>query len=162
MTDATRYFEDVNEGDLLAFGPYLVDREEVLDFARRYDPQPFHLDEEAAAKTHFGRLAASGWQTMAIYMRMLLSAVENAPGKHAGLGAIGVDELRWLKPVFPGDVLRGESVILEKTPSRSRPEMGVVRSQVTLFNQESQPVLKMQPIVMVRTRPKLEGELRPS
>jgi len=134
-----QYFEDIEVGSTARFGDYAVTREEVIAFAEKYDPQPFHLSDEAAAKTHFGRLAASGWHTNAMTMAMLVAHYQADP--IASLGAAGVDELRWLKPVFPGDVLRCETEVLEARASQSRPEMGIVRSRVTTFNQKDEPVL---------------------
>ena len=102
-----QFYEDIAIGHKQAFGRYEVTREEVIDFASKYDPQPFHLDDEAAAQTHFGRISASGWHTCAMTMSML---VENlTKHKQAGLGSPGVDQLRWKKPVYPGDTLRCES-----------------------------------------------------
>ncbi len=98
-----KFFEDISVGDETEFGHYDVTREEVLEFARKYDPQPFHLSDEAAAKTHFGRIAASGWHTCAMTMAVIARFV--VEDRQAGLGAPGVDELRWLKPVYPGDRL---------------------------------------------------------
>jgi acyl dehydratase len=98
------YFEDIVPGSKSAFGRYVVTRGEVVEFASKYDPQPFHLSDEAAAETYFGRLSASGWHTAAMMMRMLvdnMSAIQQA-----GLGSPGLDELRWLTPVYPGDILR--------------------------------------------------------
>ena len=132
-------FDDIQPGDRASFGRYEVTRDEVLDFARKYDPQPFHLSDEAAAKTHFGRLAASGWHTNAMTMAMLVA--HHAEEPIASLCAAGIDELRWLKPVFPGDVLRCETEVLEARASQSRPEMGIVRSRMTTFNQNDEPVL---------------------
>lgn len=134
-----RFFDDIQPGDRASFGRYDVTREEVLEFARKYDPQPFHLSDEAAAKTHFGRLAASGWHTNAMTMAMLVAHYQENP--IASLGAAGVDELRWLKPVYPGDVLRCETEVLEARASQSRPNMGIVRSKLTSFNQNDEPVL---------------------
>jgi acyl dehydratase len=133
------YFEDLVVGRKARFGRYEVTREEVLDFARKYDPQPFHLSDEAAAKTHFGRIAASGWHTCAMVMAMLVEHMKDAP--QAGLGGVGIDELRWLKPVFPGDVLSCETELIDKTRSRSRPNMGSGRIRVTALNQHDQPVM---------------------
>jgi len=146
-----KYLEDLAAGQTASFGAYHVTREEVLEFARKYDAQPFHLSDEAAAQTHFGRLAASGWHTCAMTMAML---VENlGKDRQAGLGSPGVDELRWLKPVFPGDTLRVETEIVEVTPSRSKPGIGSFRSNVTVFNQEDAPVLRFTSIVLMRRRP---------
>ena len=126
------YFEDLEPGSTAKFGRYEVTREEVIDFATKYDPQPFHLSDEAAAQTHFGRISASGWHTCAMVMRMMVDNITER--RQAGLGSPGLDELRWLKPVYPGDTLRVETTLLDKTPSRSRPEMGSFRSQVKVFN----------------------------
>ena len=95
----------------------------MLEFARKYDPQPFHLVDEAAAKTHFGRVAASGWHTGAMAMAVIARKVVNE--EQAGLGSPGIDELRWIKPVYPGDTLHVRGKIIEKTPSaQSKPDMG--------------------------------------
>jgi acyl dehydratase len=145
------YFEDIQVGERRSFGQYQVTREEVLAFAERYDPQPFHLSDEAAAQTHFGRIAASGWHTCAMTMAMFVAYMKDHP--QASLGAAGVDELRWLKPVYPGDMLRAESEVLEKRASASRPEMGSVRSRMTTFNQHDEPVLRFVALGLVRRRP---------
>lgn len=145
------YFEDLEVGAIQRFGRYAVTREEVLEFARKYDPQPFHLSDEAAAQTHFGRLAASGWHTCAMTMAMLVENMGDGP--QAGLGSPGVDELRWLKPVHPGDTLSVASEIVDKTPSRSKPEIGSFRSRVTVSNQHGEPVLTFTSIVLIRRRP---------
>lgn len=146
-----KYFEDIEIGSRTSFGRYEVTREEVIEFASKYDPQPFHLSDEAAAQTYFGRLSASGWHSCAMTMRML---VENMKGeKSAGLGSPGVDEIRWLRPVYPGDTLRVETEIVDKTPSKSRPDMGSFRSLVTIFNQDDEPVMTMKSIGLIRKRP---------
>lgn len=146
-----QYFEDIEVGATSSFGRYEVKREEVIEFASKYDPQPFHLSDEAAATTHFGRLSASGWQTCAMTMSMV---VENLKAhKQAGLGSPGVDELRWLKPVYPGDILRCETVVLDKRASQSRPEMGSYRSKMTVINQNDVPVMTFTSIGLIRTRP---------
>ena len=140
-----QFYEDLAVGQKQAFGRYEVTREEVIEFASKYDPQPFHLDDEAAAATHFGRLSASGWHTCAMTMAML---VENLKAnRQAGLGSPGIDQLRWKKPVFPGDTLRCESVVIEKRRSGSRPEMGIFKSSLTVFNQNDEPVWKWCPMV---------------
>ena len=146
-----QYLEDLEVGSIQRFGSYQVTREEVLAFAAKYDPQPFHLSDEAAAQTHFGRLAASGWHTCAMTMAMIVENLERT--EQAGLGSPGVDELRWLKPVFPGDTLRCESELLEATPSRSKPDIGSFRSRMTVFNQHDEPVLRFTSIVLIRRRP---------
>jgi acyl dehydratase len=146
------YFEDLEVGKETEFGRYEVTREEVLEFARKYDPQPFHLSDEAAAKTHFGRLAASGWHTCAMTMAVIARRVMDE--EQAGLGSPGVDELRWLRPVYPGDTLTVRGRILEKTPSRSKPEIGSFRTQTEVTNQEGVPVMRFTSIVLIRRRPK--------
>ncbi|MEP7348818.1 MAG: MaoC family dehydratase [Sphingorhabdus sp.] len=145
-----QYFEDIIVGTKSQFGRYEVTREEVIEFAQKYDPQPFHLNDEAAAKTHFGRVAASGWHTTAMTMAMV---VENFTATRlAGLGSPGVDELRWRKPVYPGDTLRCESEIADKRHSVSRPEMGSFRSQVQVFNQHDEVVMSFTSIGLISVR----------
>jgi acyl dehydratase len=145
-----RCFEDVEVGSIARFGDYPVTRDEVIDFARRYDPQPFHLSDEAAAETHFGRLSASGWHTCAMTMAMIVENLERH--REAGLGSPGIDELRWLKPVHPGDRLRCEGEVLDKRRSASKPGMGLYRSRMTVFNQDDVAVMSFISNVMIRTR----------
>ncbi|NML12151.1 MaoC family dehydratase [Sphingobium sp. AR-3-1] len=148
------YFEDIAIGDGFDFGPLTVSREETVAFAAEFDPQPFHLSDEAAAQTHFGTLSASGWHTTALFMKMFVAEMQRQPGRQAAsLGAMGVDELRWLRPLRPGDTLHGRSEVIDKKASQSRPEMGIVRSKVAILNQDDKPVLTMIPIAMWRTRP---------
>jgi acyl dehydratase len=148
--EGLQHFEDLKVGTRSAFGRYEVTREEVLEFARKYDPQPFHLDDDAAAKTHFGRLSASGWHTCAMMMRMLVDNMANV--RQAGLGSPGQDELRWHRPVYPGDVLRVETEIVDKRRSQSRPEMGIFRSNVQVFNQHDQVVMSMKSNGLIKVR----------
>ena len=143
------YLEDIQPGQRAAFGSYQVTREDVLAFAAKYDPQPFHLSDEGAQGTHFGRLAASGWHTTAMTMAMVVANMGDSEGS---LGAAGIDELRWLKPVYPGDTLRCETEVLEVTPSRSRPNMGSVRTRLTVLNQHNDPVMRFISIGLVRRR----------
>lgn len=145
------YFEDITPGSKSSFGRYEVTREEVIAFASKYDPQPFHLSDEAAAETYFGRLSASGWHTAAMMMRMLVDNMSDI--QQAGLGSPGIDELRWLKPVYPGDILRVETEILDKRPSRSRADMGSFRSRATIFNQDDIAVMTAVSIGLIRRRP---------
>ncbi len=145
-----RYYEDVEVGGTASFGSYTVTRDEVIDFARRYDPQPFHLSDEAAAATHFGRLSASGWHSCAMTMAMIVENLERHG--EAGLGSPGIDELRWLTPVYPGDRLRCESEVLDKRRSVSRPGMGLYRSRMTVFNQDDVAVMRFVSNSMIRTR----------
>ena len=148
-----RYWDDIAVGDTAAFGRYEVTHDEVIDFARKFDPQPFHLSDEAAAKTHFGRLAASGWHTTAMTMAMNVAYQQGEAGESAGLGAAGIDELRWLKPVYPGDVLRCETRVEETRESHSRPDIGSVRSRMTVFNQDDVAVMSFVGIGLYRRRP---------
>lgn len=145
------YFEDLVVGEETLLGHYDVTREEVLEFARKYDPQPFHLSDEAAANTHFGRLAASGWHTTAMTMAVIVRAMGDEP--QASLGSPGVDELRWLKPVYPGDRLTMRGTIIDKTPSRSKPDLGSFRSAVRVTNQDGIDVLRFTSIVLIKRRP---------
>lgn len=135
------HYEDLVVGETERFGAYAVTREEVIEFASKYDPQPFHLSDDAAAQTYFGKLSASGWHTAAMTMRMM---VDNFTEKRrASLGSPGIDELRWLKPVYPGDTLSVESELVEKRSSKSRPEMGIMRARSTTFNQHGDAVMTL-------------------
>jgi acyl dehydratase len=145
------YFEDLETGAETHFGSYHVTREEVLEFARKYDPQPFHLSDEEAAKTHFGRIAASGWHTCAMTMAVIARYV--VAEEQAGLGSPGIDELRWRAPVFPGDTLHVRGKIVDKTPSRSKPEIGSFRTETIVTNQDGRPVLTFTSIVLIRRKP---------
>jgi len=146
-----QYFEDIIVGATASFGRYAVTRDEVTAFAAKYDPQPFHLSDEAAAQTHFGRLSASGWHTCAMVMAMV---VENLKAnRQAGLGSPGIDTLKWLKPVYPGDVLRCETEVLEKRVSASRPDMGIYKSLMRVFNQDDVMVMTFVSNGLVQTRP---------
>jgi acyl dehydratase len=145
------YFEDLKVGAETYFGSYDVTREEVLEFARKYDPQPFHLSDEEAAKTHFGRIAASGWHSAAMTMAVIARHV--VEDGQAGLGSPGIDELRWKKPVYPGDTLHVRGEILEKTPSRSRPEIGSFKTRTVVTNQDNEVVMTFISIVLIRRRP---------
>ena len=149
--DGLIYFEDIALGSETVFGHYDVTREEVLEFARKYDPQPFHLSDEEAAKTHFGRIAASGWHTCAMTMAVIARKVVET--RQAGLGSPGVDELRWLKPVYPGDRLTVTGTVVETTPSRSKPHIGTIRTQTVVTNQDDVPVMRFTSIVMMLRRP---------
>ena len=144
------YFEDLELGRETEYGSYHVTREEVLEFARKYDPQPFHLSDEAAAKTHFGRLAASGWHTCAMTMRMMCDAYLL---DSASLGSPGIDSRRWLKPVYPGDTLHVRMTVLQARPMASRPTVGLVQSGWEVMNQHGEPVLAMEGWGMFRRRP---------
>ncbi|MFC4291378.1 MaoC family dehydratase [Sphingorhabdus arenilitoris] len=144
------YWEDIEIGKVSRFGSYPVTREEVIDFASKYDPQPFHLDDTAAAATHFGRLSASGWHTAAMAMRMMVDNMkENA---QAGLGSPGLDRLQWKKPVYPGDTLRCESEVLSKRRSKNRPEMGIFKGVTRVYNQHDELVMEMESNGLIQVR----------
>jgi len=146
-----RYFEDLEVGAETYFGSYDVTRDEILEFARKYDPQPFHLSDEEAAKTHFGRIAASGWHTCAMTMAVIARHVVD--DEQAGLGSPGIDELRWRRPVYPGDTLHVRGTIVDRTPSRSKPHMGSFRTEMIVTNQNDQAVMTFTSIVLIRRRP---------
>ena len=144
------WLEDIRVGDTARFGHHVVEREEVIAFAARYDPQPFHLSDEAAAATHFGRLSASGWHTASLTMAMIVAHYRDTGFQ--SLGSPGIDELRWLRPVYPGDTLRCETEVLDVRRSASRPEMGLIVSLLTVFNQDDVAVMRFRPTVMIRAR----------
>ncbi|AVZ39372.1 MULTISPECIES: MaoC family dehydratase [unclassified Dietzia] len=144
-----RYLEDYREGRIYRFGEESVDAEEIVEFARRYDPQSIHTDPEAAADGPFGGLIASGWQTAALMMRLF---ADNYLTAVASLASPGIDELRWVRPLRPGDTL---TLICETTgvrPSRSKPDRGVLTTDVTLVNQDGDPVLTATALNMVARR----------
>ena len=145
-----QFYEDLVVGEVHRFGAYAVTREEVMAFAARYDPQPFHLDDAAAAATHFGRLSASGWHTCAMTMSLLVERHRHSG--HQGLGSPGVDDLRWLRPVYPGDTLSVETEILEKRRSATKPDRGIFRTATRVFNQDGIMVMSMTSRAMIRTR----------
>ena len=144
------YYEDIEIGRSQTFGRYEVTREEVMDFASKYDPQPFHLDDDAAAQTHFGRLSASGWHTCAMTMAMMVENMKTH--QQASLGSPGIDNLRWKKPVYPGDILTCESEVLEKRRSKSRPDMGLFKSRNVTKNQDGDVVLEMVSNGLIKVR----------
>lgn len=143
------YWEDFAVGSVKEFGAMPVDRDGVVEFASRFDPQPFHTDEAAARESLFGGLCASGWHTCSMAMRMMC---DEYLLESASLGSPGIDELRWLRPVFPGDTLRMRVEVLAARPMASRPGVGLVQSRWTLLNQQGDPVLTMQGWNMFRRR----------
>ncbi len=145
-----RYFEDYREGEVLECGPVIVEREEVMAFARRYDPQAFHVDPAAATQSVFGGLIASGWHTAALMMRLL---VDNYISHVASLSSPGVDELRWLAPVRPGDALSVRARVVEARASRSKPDRGVLRTQIEVLNQENTVVMSLLATNLIACRP---------
>jgi acyl dehydratase len=146
---SVRFFEDLTVGQKFASPTLPVDAWAITAFAAEFDPQPFHLDDEAARRTMFGGLAASGWHTAALTMRLCVASDFQPAGGIVGIGG----ELSWLKPVRPGDELRVECEILELRPSRSRPRQGVVKIRVTTLNQNDETVQIFSPILFVDRRP---------
>jgi acyl dehydratase len=144
-----RFFEDFAVGQTFVSPTITVTAERIKAFARDFDPQPFHLDEEAARGSLFGRLVASGWHTAAITMRLIVDSDLRPAGGTIGAGT---DELRWPNPVYPGDVLRVEGEVVETRPLRSRAELGLVRMRSTTYNQARQPVQIFTPALMVQKR----------
>lgn len=135
-----RYFEDYVPGATYEFGDIEVTEAEIVEFARRYDPQDFHTDPVAAAKSPFGGLIASGWLTTALMMRLFS---DHYLSKNASLSSPGIDELRWKKPVRPGDRLRVRVTVVEARPSQSKPDRGMVRSSIEVLNQEGEIVMSL-------------------
>ncbi|MFC6838496.1 MaoC family dehydratase [Halomarina ordinaria] len=147
-----QYYEDIEVGDVTECGSRTVTKAEIIDFATQYDPQSFHVDEEAAADSPYGGLIASGWHTAALCMRQL---VDGVLGEQAGMGALGVDELRWYRPVQPGDTISVTSEVLEKRPSESDASRGHVTSKLTGYNQDGDEVISWVGLGLVKRR---EGE----
>jgi acyl dehydratase len=131
------YLEDFAVGQVFRAGPLRIDKDDITRFAREFDPQPFHLDHKAAQSSFFRGLAASGWHTAAITMRLLVESEFKLAG---GIIGVGFDELRWPCPVRPGDELHIEIEVLEIRPSRSRPERGLIKARTTTFNQNGEAV----------------------
>lgn len=145
-----RYFEDFTPGDVIELGSRSVSRDEIVAFAREFDPQPFHLDEEAAQQSVYGGLLASGWHTGSISMRLLADGLVNHT---VSMGSPGLDEMRWVKPVRPGDTLSGRYTVLECVPSRSKADRGVVRSLLELRNQHGDVVMTIRGMGIFGRRP---------
>jgi acyl dehydratase len=150
MSAPERYFEDYPPGAVFAGGPVTVSEADILDFARRYDPQPTHVDTAAAETGPFGGLIASGWHTGALMMRLF---VAHFLSPASGLASPGLDELRWLKPVRPGDSLSLRVTVLTARVSRSKPDQGVLTSLAELLNQHGETVMSLKPISLMRCRP---------
>ncbi len=144
-----RYFEDYPTGAVYEFGSIAVEEAEIIAFAQRFDPQPFHTDPEAAKQSAFGGLIASGWHTASLTMRLL---VDHFISREASLGSPGVDELRWIKPVRPGDVLSLRLTVLETKRLQSQPDRGIIRSLVEVLNQNEKVVMTMKPVGFLRCR----------
>ena len=144
------HLDDFAPGQVYPLGRRTVSRDEIVAFARDWDPQPFHLDEQAAAGSIYGGLIASGWHTVCVFMRLFADGLLN---RSAAMGSPGVDEVRWLRPVRPGDTLEAHIEILEVRPSRSRPDRGSVRTRCVVVNQDQDEVLTMQAVVLFGRRP---------
>ncbi|HMA08923.1 MAG TPA: MaoC family dehydratase [Ramlibacter sp.] len=149
MSQIKYYWEDMAAGSVRDLGTVTLSAQEIKDFARQFDPQPFHVDEEAAKHSIFGALCASGWHTCALAMKL---TVENFLLEAASMGSPGLESLRWLKPVYPGDTLRLDQSVVESRALRSRPEIGLVRSRWEMFNQNGEKVMQMEGYGMFRRR----------
>jgi acyl dehydratase len=145
-----RYLEDFAAGQIYRSGSVHIDKQQIIAFATEFDPQPFHVDEVAAQNSIFGGLAASGWHTTALTIRLILASNLNPAG---GLVGAGVEELRWPQPVRPGDMLSVACEIIEARPSRSRPECGLVKVKTTTLNQNNEAVLCFVGNLVVQCRP---------
>ncbi len=145
-----RWFEDYQIGTTHECGPVTVEENEVIEFGKRFDPQFFHTDPVAAKQSIYGGLIASGWHTASLMMRLF---VDNYLSRVASLGSPGVDELRWLKPVFPGDELWARVTVTEAVPSRSKPDRGIIRSYIEVVNQRKDVVMTMKALNFMSRRP---------
>jgi acyl dehydratase len=144
------YLEDFHPGDIRNFGSRTVGQDEIIAFGSEFDPQTFHTDPEAAKDSNFGGLVASGWHTVSLTCRMF---IDNLLGQAAVMGGIGADEVRWLKPVRPGDTLRVRATVLESRRSKSKPDRGSAHIKLETFDQTDTLVLTMTVTALVRARP---------
>ena len=143
------YFEDLNEGDNYSRGPIFVSKKEILEFANKYDPQVFHIDEEKAKESLFGGLCASGWHTCSLYMKMLCDGfIKNL----ASLGSPGMNQIRWIKPLFPNQNITGKVTIISKTPSRSKPNIGSLITDSEVYNNKKEIIMTLQSISIVKKK----------
>lgn len=150
------FWEDLPVGRTLDIGSITVDHDEVIEFASKYDPQPFHLDHDAAAKSMFGKLSASGWHTCSMAMGLMVRGFLH---EAASLGSPGLEKIKWMKPVYPGDTLTLKQTITESRPMNSRPDVGLTRTLWEMFNQHGDQVLLMDGYGMFRRRePAKPGE----
>jgi len=150
MATIEYYFENIEPGAVLQLGSRTVTAEEIVAFAREFDPQPFHIDPEAASHSIFGGLIASGWHICAMTMRLL---VEQYLSRAASLGSPGVDQIRWLRPVRPGDTITAQVVVLETRPSQSKPDRGAVKLRTEVTNQQGELVMTMENTGLMARRP---------
>jgi len=144
-----RFFEDYLPGSVYEYGTVRVQQDEIIEFAKKFDPQFFHTDPVAAANGPFGGLIASGWHTGSLMMRLL---ADNFISKVASLGSPGIDELRWLRPVRPGDSLRLRVSILDANRSRSKPDRGIVKTMVEVLNQNNDVVMSLKAVNLISCR----------
>jgi acyl dehydratase len=149
---AGRYLEDFHAGEVIELGSRTLSAEEIIAFARQFDPQYFHIDPEGAKAGPFGGLIASGWHTVAMYMRLVVDRFIS--GMAESMGSPGVDGIRWLKPVRPGDTLMGRSTVVEIIPSKSRADRGTLKSLGELVNQHGEVVMQMNSVGFFARRPK--------
>ena len=145
-----RYFEDFHIGDTFDLGSLTVTAEEIIAFARQFDPQYFHTDPQRAQDSIFGGLVASGWHTGSLFMRLL---VDGLFSKIESIGSPGLDQVRWLQPVRPNDILHGRLTVIDARVSRSRPTMGILRSNCELFNQHNELLMTLIGIHFVGRQP---------
>ncbi|MTH98397.1 MaoC family dehydratase [Roseibium sp. RKSG952] len=161
----SRFFEDIQPGDELVFGSYTFEAGDIIRFAAKYDPQPFHLSDAEAAKTHFGQLCASGWHTAAIYMKLQVAKAKELRAKRIAQGlpvaelgpSPGFDDLKWIRPVFAGDTVTYRSTITAKTESKSRPRWGLIHAENHGTNQKGKAVLFFKSTVFVERRATLRA-----
>lgn len=146
----TLYWEDFAAGQSYDLGSRSLERDAIIAFASEYDPQPFHTDESAAQESIYGGLIASGWQTGSTYMRLLCDGLVN---RVAGMGSPGLDELRWLLPVRPGDILTGRFFVEDTRASRSKPDRGLIMTRGELANQHGETVMMLRSTMIIRRRP---------
>ncbi len=144
------YLDDYQPGQVIELGSRKLSREEIVDFARQFDPQPFHVDEAAARESIYGGIIASGWHTVGTLMRLM---VDGYLSKVASMGSPGVDQIRWLQPVRPGDTLTARGVVTLVKRSTSKPDRGVVAVEYEVFNQGGERVMTMQGMTLMKTRP---------
>jgi len=148
---AKRYWEDFTPGQIIEYGPRQITREEIIAFGKEFDPQPFHLSEQTARSTMLGELCASGWHSCSIMMRM---AADGFVLNSSSMGAPGIDEVQWLKPIRPDDELTLRATVLAKRASNSRPDMGFVNVQLELFNAQRERVMSLKaPLMFSRRKP---------
>jgi acyl dehydratase len=149
VSEPELFFEDFPVGEVVDYGSYEVTAEEIVRFAREFDPQPFHVDEKAARASMLGGLSASGWHVCAIVMRMM---VDDYFGRAASMGSTGIDEMKWLKPVFAGDRLSCRRTTLAARSSAKRPEMGILTMRWELFDAKAEKKAEMTGINLIKVR----------